>query len=309
MVNLANNTEPLDPISEREKGRGKVSILLKRFLAGLKEKIKTSISSIIIFTLILLLVLVYLFNYIVYIVRPGQAAVFWSLYSGTQIDYVYGEGIHFILPVNKMYIYNVRIQEINSEFHVLTKRGLQVALHLSIRYAPKYKLLGLLHQRVGPDYVNVVIIPQVKAALRDVIGTLGSGEIYLKGREIIIEALNHAVEQVARRYINVDAVLIKRIVLPDKVANAIEYELEQKHLVEAHKFIVEKENQEAERKRIEGKGIRDQLNIIAEALPEKQILRWKGIQATEAIAKSDNTKVVIIGAGKDGLPIILNTEK
>ncbi|MCP4623621.1 MAG: hypothetical protein GY850_08840 [bacterium] len=182
-------------------------------------------------------------------------------------------------------------------------------LYLSIRYKPQYRLLGMLHQRIGFDYVNIVVIPEIEAVLRDVIGRMGSEEIYTTGRLLIVEALNRAIEQVAQRYINVDDVLIKRIELPEKVAEAIRYKIEQKHLVEAHQFVVDKEEKEAERKRVEGRGIRDQFNIIAEALPKDKLLTWKGIGATEEIAKSDNAKVVIIGAGEEGLPIILNAGK
>lgn len=138
---------------------------------------------------------------------------------------------------------------------------------------------------------------------------MGAEEIYTTGRAVIIKAINQAIEQVAQRYINVDSVLIKRIDLPESVAKAIRYKIEQKHLVFAHEFIVEREKKEAERKRIEGEGIRDQLKIISSALPEGEILKWKGAQVTEKIAKSENSKVVIIGNGEAGLPIILNADQ
>jgi regulator of protease activity HflC (stomatin/prohibitin superfamily) len=259
--------------------------------------------------LILLIVIAYMSHNIFYTLMPGEAGVHWSRFGGgTEIDYVYPEGMHMILPWDKMYIYTVRIQEIKPELDVLTKTGLQVHLFLSIRYAPEYRLLALLHQKVGPDYVTKVIIPEIEAVLREIIGTMGAEQIYTTGRVVIIEAINKAIEQVAQRYINVDDVLIRRIELPPSVAEAIRYKIEQKHLVEAHEFIVEREKKEAQRKRIEGEGIRDQLKIVSSALPKDTILTWKGIQATQEIAKSENSKVVIIGSGKEGLPIILNAD-
>ncbi len=287
----------------------KLSALVKKIGASLKKRLKKSLAPVMIFALICMIVLVYMFNMIVYSIMPGQAGVFWSRFSGTQVDYVYPEGTHLILPFNKMYIYNVRIQEGSSELHVLTRAGLKVNLYLSVRYKPNYKLLGMLHQRIGPDYVNIVIIPEIEAVLREIIGTMGAEQIYTTGRAVIVKAINKAIEQVEQRYIDVDDVLIREIALPESVEETIRFKIEQKHLVEVHEFIVEKEKKEAERKRIEGEGIRDQLKIISSAIPEGKILTWKGIQATQEIAKSDNAKVVIIGSGKDGLPIILNADK
>jgi len=258
--------------------------------------------------LILLLVIIYFIPSIVVTVYPGEAAVFWSrFFGGTETDRPYGEGIHFIFPWDKMYVYNVRFKAQDHELEVLSKVGLTVHLYLSIRYAPEYNYLGLLHQKVGPDYVNIIIIPEVTSVLRETIGQLRSEEIYTTGRKVITVAINEAIEQVAQRFIIVDDVLIKQIDLPPVVAEAIQYEIQQKHLVEAHKFLVEKEIIESDRKRIEATGLRDHFDIIAKALPG-EVLRWKGIEATQNLALSNNTKIVLIGAGRDGLPLILNAE-
>jgi len=140
--------------------------------------------------------------------------------------------------------------------------------------------------------------------LREVIGTMEAEQIYTTGRAVIIEAINLAIERVAQRYIDVDGVLIKRIELPESVAGAIRYKIEQKQMIEAHQFIAEKEKIEADRKRTEGQGIRDQMKIISEAIPKQDILQWLGIRATLELSKSANSKVVVIGAGKNGLPLI-----
>jgi len=274
---------------------------IKRFI-NFNKKLYISIC------LILLLVFISIGNMMFYSIKSGEAGVLWERFYGTKIDYIYPEGFHVIFPWDELFIYNIRIQEISPEIDVLTKTGLEVHLFLSIRYAPKEQLLGLLHKYVGPDYANKVIVPEIEAVLREIIGTMGAEQIYTTGRAVIIEAINEAIEQVAQRYIHVDDVLIKRIELPESVAKAIRYKIEQKHLVEAHTYLIEKEKKEAERKRIEGKGIHDQLEIIAKAIPDGKILKWKGIQATEKIANSNNSKVVIIGSGENELPIILNTE-
>jgi len=261
--------------------------------------------------LMVLLIIFFFFlfmNNILYIIYPGHAGVKWSILHGTRINYVYPEGIHLVWPANKMYIYDVRIQEISKELEVLSKKGLQVHLLFSIRFRPKYEFLGLLHQNIGMDYPNKVILPEIESVLRETIGTLSSDEIYTSGRQIISEAINEAIEQLHQRYILVDDVLIRKIILPDIVANAIKFKIEQKHLVEAHEYIVQKEEKEAHRKSVEAQGIKNKYQIILQALQDKKILQWEGIQATKDISKSENAKVIIIG-DKDGLPIIFNSSK
>jgi regulator of protease activity HflC (stomatin/prohibitin superfamily) len=280
----------------------KITGLFTGIKTKLTGKIKKNIIPVVIVVLILLFILVSMFRSIVYIIKPGEAGVFWSLFTGTQVDYVYSEGIKTILPINRMYIYNIRIQEKARTLHVLTSRGLKLNVYYSVRYAPKYKLLGLLHQRVGPDYLNVVILPEIDSVLREVIGTMEAEQIWTTGRKVIVEAINNAIEQMEQLYININDVLIKRIELPESVAKSISFKIEQEHLVKAHEFI-------AEQKRVEGRGIRDHINIIAESIPKESVLQWKGMLVTQEIAKSNNTKVVIIGRAKDGLPIILNADK
>jgi regulator of protease activity HflC (stomatin/prohibitin superfamily) len=279
--------------------------MMKKILEWIRASVKKQIIPVMAILISLMIIIGYLYKSIFYTILPGEAGVHWKRFGGgTMVDYIYPEGMQAIPPWDKMYIYNVRLQEIHPELFALTNTGLKVHLYLSIRYAPKYKLLALLHQKVGPDYANQVIIPEVENVLREIIGTLGAEQIYTTGRAVIIEAINKAIERVAQRYINIDSVLIRQIELPDSVAKAIRYKTEQEQLADAHLFKIIREEREADRKRIEGKGIRDQLNIVAESLPEGEILKWLGIKATLELAKSNNAKVVVIGAGKTGLPII-----
>ncbi|MBF0452492.1 MAG: hypothetical protein HQK75_17445 [Candidatus Magnetomorum sp.] len=144
--------------------------------------------------------------------------------------------------------------------------------------------------------------------MREIIGTLDSDQIYTTGKTVIAEAIDQAIEQLYQRYIQVDDVLIRKIILPDIVAKAIQFKIEQKHLVEAHTFIVQKEEKEAQRKKVEALGIKTKNMIIMESLKEKQILQWEGIQATLQLAESENAKILIIG-DKDGLPVIFNSSQ
>ena len=284
-------------------------MLSDTFRQKVKQKLMDLVIPLSLILLITLFIIAFWFSSVFHSIYPGQAGVFWSrFFGGTKIDRIYHEGFHVIPPWDQLYIYDVRVQEIPHIMDVLTKDGLNVHLELSIRFAPKLKLLGLLHQRVGPEYPQKIIVPEIVSVLREIIGTMHAEQIYTTGRVLIVKAINEAIEQVAQRYIDVDDVLIKTITLPESVAKAIRFKIQQKHLDEAHVYIIKREKKESERKRIEGEGIRDQLKIIAEAVPNGEILKYKGIQATEKIATSDNSKVVIIG-GENGLPIILNTEK
>ncbi|MDM8550682.1 prohibitin family protein [Desulfobacterales bacterium HSG2] len=271
-----------------------------------KRKLKNILPHLIVVMIIILVASAYLFNSIVITIHSGEGGVLYKRFSGgTVIDKVYAEGIHFIFPWNIMFIYNVRVQQIAHEFDVLTKNGLKVHLAISIRYYPEYDLIGVLHKKVGPQYVETVVIPEIENVLRILIGRLDAQEVYTTERSIIEKSLNEAVEQVAQRFIIVDDVLIKKMRLPPKVEQAIQNKLEQKHLADAHDFIIEKQKKEAERKRIEGQGMRAYNDIVNKSL-SNQILQWMAIQATLELSKSDNTKVVVVGSGKRGLPVFGN---
>ncbi|MCP4117664.1 MAG: prohibitin family protein [Desulfobacteraceae bacterium] len=279
---------------------------MKKIFSKIKQKIRNNLPHIIVAGLMVTLLLIYLFPNIFIFIHSGEAGVLYRrFYGGTVVDKVYGEGLKIIWPFDIMYIYNVRIQEVTREFKVLTKNGLKVGTLISIRYYPGYDQLGVLHQRLGPNYLEKIIIPEIEAVLRIIIGRLEAEEVYRTETSLIEKSVNEAVEEVAQRFVNIDDVLIKQITLPVDIEKAIQYKMEQKHVAEAHIFKIQKEKREAERKRIEGRGIRDQLKIIAASLPKDRILKWFGIKTTLELAQSQNAKVVIIG-GKDGLPIIGN---
>jgi regulator of protease activity HflC (stomatin/prohibitin superfamily) len=274
----------------------------QRFQQALRERT----IGLLIIAIILMFVAIYLWQHIVITIMPGEAGVLWQLFfGGTRTDYIYPEGLRIIWPWDKMYVYDIRVQQTAHEFDVLTVDGLKLHLAISIRYYPEREMLGVLHQKVGPDYVNTVVIPEIEAVLRVLIGRLHAEEVYATERSIIEKAVNSAVEQIAQRFINVDDVLIKRIEFPPFIVRAIEAKMEQQQLAEAYGFRITRERKEAERKRIEAEGLRDYNQLLAVSLSD-QILLWKGIQATLELAQSQNAKVVVIGSGEKGLPIIGN---
>jgi regulator of protease activity HflC (stomatin/prohibitin superfamily) len=255
------------------------------------------------FLLIVLIIGILLFNRIVIFIGPGEGGVLYRLFfGGTVVTKVYQEGIKFIWPWDTMYVYNARVQEHAHEFDALTKNGLKVHFRLSVRYRPEYKLLGRLHKEIGKDYVNIVVLPEIENVLRVLMGGLDAEEIYRTEDSLLEKAINEAIEQIAQRYVQVDDVIIKRMTLPDSVAESVRKKIEQKHVAEAYEYRLQREEKEKERKRIEAEGLERFRHALS---PE--VLQYMGIQATLDLSKSENAKVVIVGGGKDGgLPIIGN---
>jgi regulator of protease activity HflC (stomatin/prohibitin superfamily) len=255
--------------------------------------------------LLLLLLLVVLWSRIFILVRPGEAGVIYrTLTTGTVTDRVYAEGLHVLQPLNSMAIYNTRVQIIFHEFSVLTNSGLPIKLSLAVRFQPTYELIGMLHQQVGPDYPNKIILPQIESVLRRNIGSYSAEDIYTNREGVLSRIITLALEEVGRKFVRVDDIIIRSVELPDSVRKSIEEKLVHEQRFLAYQFRLKAEEEEAKRKRIEAEGIETYQRIISSTLNDK-MLQWQGIQATQELAKSSNSKVVVIGAGKNGLPIIL----
>jgi len=256
---------------------------------------------------IFVLLFLYFWNNIVISVHSGSLAVLWlRFFGGTVLDRTYGEGIHLIFPWDKMYIYDVRVQNLEDDFSVLTVDGLNVEVSVSIRFRPVPETLGVLHKNLGPDYVQKIIAPEIQSVLRVIIGQLHPEEIFTTQRDILRTATRESLLQMSEKYIKLDDLLIKKIMLPPKVQDAIESKLRQQQIALEYEYRLLEEEQEAKRKKIEAQGIRDFQDIVSDGISEP-LLRWRGIEATLELAKSPNAKIVIIGGPNDGLPLILNT--
>jgi regulator of protease activity HflC (stomatin/prohibitin superfamily) len=248
---------------------------------------------------------IFFFNRIVISVQPGELGVLWRfLGGGTQIDTVYREGVHVILPFNKMYIYNVRKQQFTDKIDVLTVDGLTVAVRYSVRYYLDKDTLPLLHQRIGPDYVNVVVRPEIRSVIRVIFGQYKPEEIYATQKAIQEHISVLAKTHLGARFVSLDDVPIESITLPARISDAIEAKLAQQQIDEEYVFRLSIATKEADRKRIESGGIKVYNDTINSSLTPS-VLAWHGILATQDLAKSPNAKVVVVGAGKNGLPLIL----
>jgi len=241
-------------------------------------------------------------------IGPGEGGVLYRLFvGGTVTDKVYTEGLRVIFPWDTMYIYNARVQQVPDEFTVLSQDGLAIKIEISIRFRPQFDELGLLHRHVGPDYVEKVVKPEVQAEFRYVLGQYKPDEIYTSQGFILQTVVQGSLAQIAERYILLDDVLIKSVTLPPSVAGAIESKLRAQQLLQEYTYRVDTESLEAKRKVIEAGGIKQfQETSMSDAATFNQYLRFKGIDATLELAKSPNSKIVIIGGGEDKLPLILD---
>lgn len=249
-----------------------------------------------------------LWNRIVITVQSGEAGVLYRWVSGTEMNQIYGEGLHLIWPWNHMYIYNVRLQTRERNYTMLTKDGLPVDLQIAVRYQPDLRLLPLLHVTVGPEYLEKIVFPETEAVLRRAVGQYTPEQVYTSKRGFLESIVISSLTSVEDRYVIVDDVLVRNVELPEAVRLAIENKLTLSEQQKAYTYRIEIEQKEAERKAIEAEGIRKYQDIIKKSLTE-DLLRWQGVQATKDLASSSNSKTVVIGAGKDGMPLILGGDR
>ena len=205
-----------------------------------------------------------------------------------------------------MFIYDVKTNEAFEKMEVLSKNGLSINIELSYRYSPVPNKIGFLHDEIGTDYKGRIIQPEIRSATREVIGQYNPEELYSTKREAIqMEIYNKTKKSIAEKYIELDAILIRSVTLPENLKNAIEKKLEEEQLSLQYQYKIDRERQEAERRIIEAQAKADANKILNASLTDK-ILRDKGIEGTLELSTSPNAKVVVVGGGGDGLPLILN---
>ncbi len=240
-------------------------------------------------------------------IEPGKKGVLFKRFAGgLDKEKIYHQGFHIVAPWNTMFIYDTRVNEGVEKMEVLSRNGLTIVVELSYRYFPKPERIGYLHDEVGSEYLRRILIPEIRSATREVIGKYLPEELYSTKRETIQEEIfSKTSAGVNQKNITVDAILIREVALPDKLRTAIEQKLQEEQLSFQYEFRLDRERKEAERKIIEARAKAEANQILNASLTDK-ILRDKGIEATLTLAQSPNSKVVIVGGGGDGLPLILN---
>lgn len=214
-------------------------------------------------------------------------------------------GFHFKAPWNKVYEYEIRQKERMENLSVLSSNLLKIEMDMTIFYQPDLASLPRLEIERGRNYEEKVITPAMRSVAREVIAKYLPEEFNTtKREEIQAEIERELSEKLANNYVQLNDVLIRNIRLPRTLEEAIERKLQQEQESLEYEFRIEKAAKEAERKRIEAEGIRDFQEIVSSGISE-ELLKWKGIEATAELANSSNTKVIVIGSGDDGLPLIL----
>lgn len=218
------------------------------------------------------------------------------------------EGIHVVNPLKRNNVLSIRTQEQKETAQVPSSEGLIVSLDTSLLFRLDTSRAADVFQKIGPRYVEVVVEPNLRSTIRAITGANSANALYSSGRNEVQNAIKDELTGVlGARGIVVEDVLLRDVQLPEMLRSSIEQKQQAEQESLRMGFILEKEAKEAERKRIEAQGISDFQRIVSQGISQ-QLLQWKGIEATEKLASSANTKVVVIGSGKDGLPIILGNQ-
>lgn len=214
-------------------------------------------------------------------------------------------GFHLINPLLSIHKMDVRTQEMSEETNVPSKEGLNVGLDVTLLYSVDPERASFVLKTIGPDFQRKVILPQFRSVVRGATASYEAKALYTSERQMIADEMSSQIKPLLKeRGIRAENILLRSVALPAILAQAIEKKLEAEQQAEQMKFVLQREEQEAERKRVEAKGIADFQRIVSAGLTPS-FLQWKGIEATATLSKSENAKVVVIGSGKDGLPLIL----
>ncbi len=229
-------------------------------------------------------------------------------FFGTVSDNTLKAGINFVNPFARVIKFSVKTQEIKEVMDVPSKEGMTVQLEISALFHLNPDKAAEVYKTVGENYVEIILEPQFRSVARGVTAGYEAKALYTSEREMLAQILLKDLENLVEpRGVTVESTPLRRIGLPAGLTASIEAKLQAEQQSQQMQFVLTKEKQEADRKRIEAQGISDFQNIVARGISE-QLLRWKGIEATEKLASSPNSKVIVIGAGRDGLPLILDTK-
>ena len=238
------------------------------------------------------------------VVESGNAAIVFETFGKGTSRQLLGEGIHGMPIWNSVIPYDLRVHEFKESLAVLSNNGLMLKVDASVRYRPRSEELFELQTQIGPKYADILVAPVVRSEARKVFGRYAPEEIYSTKRE---EIERQIYDEVARalegKHVVVEAILVRDVELPAAIQQAIGDKLAEEQRSQKMRFTLDKERQEAQRKQIEAEGINKYQAIVRQGLTA-EYLQYKGIEATQKIAESPNAKVIIVGSGKGGLPLV-----
>ena len=284
----------------------------------------------VIYLLVATLVCVILAPFCLITVPSGYVGVLWKRFGGGTVlnpSLLKNEGMRITLPWNLVFLYDLRLQSATDTYNAISRDGISLTATINIRFRLKRDAVPQLHQSIGPDYLHALILPEIGNRMREVISQYTAEDVYsTKRAEIQDKIRQHAESMLGEKMmsggesedeaenapyriplyamLNLIDTLILGIELPSAVVTAINRKIEQYYISEEYKFRVAREIRESERKKIEAEGIHEFQQIVSQGISDSY-LRWRGIEATLQLAQSSNSKIVVVGTGKDGLPVIL----
>jgi prohibitin 1 len=240
------------------------------------------------------------------IVPAGHVGVIDFL--GNVSDRVLPAGVNIMNPLARAVKYSIQTKEHKENMKVLSQEGLTIGLEISVLYRLNPDSAASVYKNVaGGDYENIILVPQFRSICRSVTASFKASALYSNERDKLgLTIREQLAGTVSPRGIMVENTPLRNVALPNQLTQAIEQKQKAEQESQRMEFVLEKETKEAQRKRIEAKGIADFQKTVTAGISE-QLLQWKGIEATQLLAESENAKVVIVGGGKNGLPVILNT--
>jgi regulator of protease activity HflC (stomatin/prohibitin superfamily) len=279
-----------------------------------------------------------LWPYVVVNINSGEVGVVWKRFGcGTVMDpnKLRDQGVHVIPPWDVVFPYNLRVQSTTDTYRAISSDGVGLDAKVNIRFLLEHDFIPLIHEAFGPNYIETAIKPEIGGRAREVISRHTSEEVYTRRSVIeneiksLVEAKMHAmITGMTTKYpkgvlergcqqkvtddnrpnlalsVKLASILVLDIELPLAVVAAINRKIEQLYISQEYVYRVERERKESERKQIEAVGIRDFQQTVSQGISDSY-LRWRGIEATLQLAQSNNSKIVVIGSGRDGVPIIL----
>src|SRR3981081_2253420 len=280
--------------------------------------------SFVIYLMVLTLVGVVLFPHVAVTVPSGHVGVLWKRFGGgTVLDprQLKDEGLHLVWPWNEVFLYDLRLQSITDTYNAISSDGVSLGATLIIRFRLQRDAVPVIHQVIGRENLQLLMRPGIGSLTREVMAQYTAEQVYSTARQEIQDTIRSlSQDRLSEKMMEREGddpyrvslsdtvilydTLVYGIELPVLVVNAINRKIEQYYISEEYKFRVERERRESERKKIEAEGIREFQQIVSQGISESY-LRWRGIEATLQLSQSTNSKVVIIGSGRDGMPIIL----
>ncbi|TDB68945.1 prohibitin family protein [Arundinibacter roseus] len=228
-------------------------------------------------------------------------------------------GLNFVNPLVEVTVFDTKTQNYtmsataaegeqsgDDAIRVLSADGLEVVIDLTVLYKIVPSSAPTIYQQIGRDYKDKIVRPVTRTRIRDNAVYYDAVSLYSKKRDEFQDRIYKTIDKdFKERGLILEQLLIRNINLPESVKKTIESKINAEQDAQKMEFVLQKEQQEAERKRVEAKGISDYQTIIATSLTDRQ-LQYELIKAQKELAESPNTKIVILGGGKGGIPLILN---